>query len=253
MDKKDEYEKSSHGNEVGKNQKPLQLGTDNHIADDNLAQYRRSRHRSRHQSRYPWPPTSDADNKDEYGGSPRRNEIGGDQKSPQLGTDNHVPDDNLPISDLLSSSDSATHLPAWPGRRPTLNFGKVDTHYPPRAYGPAPTPGPSHFLHPWSWNENHKKGSSKHKRFISDNLKKPFGQRVLTFGVPDLFYPTNEADGEFHVNLSSLQRINLHILQKEVLNQITKIGEIGVIGENWVAETRGEEIRIALKHYGMSS
>ena len=110
---------------------------------------------------------------------------------------------------------------------------------------PAPMAQLSHFLHSRSWKESHEKGSPQHRRFISESLKMPFEPRLWTFGGTDLFYPTDKTGREFHVNLSSLQRVNLHILQKEVLDVIASIGRQGL-------EVRGSAIRIALEHYGMS-
>jgi hypothetical protein len=110
---------------------------------------------------------------------------------------------------------------------------------------PAPIAQLSHFLHSRSWKESHEKGSPQDRRFISESLKMPFAPRLWTFGGADLFYPTDKTGREFHVNLSSLQRVNLHILQKEVLDVIASIGRQGL-------EAHGNAIRIALEHYGMS-
>lgn len=152
-----------------------------------------------------------------------------------------------------------TMLPPAHRHNPTLGRRDSEFEHVPGWYGEE-DPGPSqytarnnsapiarlsHLIHSQHWRESHEKGSLKYRRFISDNLSKPFEDRVKTFGTPDLFYATDNTDREFHVNLSSLQRINLHMLQEEVLHQITMLEKNG-----WPGSREG--IRTALEHYGMS-
>lgn len=117
---------------------------------------------------------------------------------------------------------------------------------------PAHIAGLGTFLHSQHRKKNPEKGSRKHKELISRCLNQSSEERAVAFGKLDLFYATDNTDREFHVNLSTLQRINLHILQQEVLSAIAEMANDGLTGSRDGLTNSGDGIRVALQNYGMS-
>ena len=72
-----------------------------------------------------------------------------------------------------------------------------------------------------------------------------FGQRLSAVGLDDVFYEPIKFLGERHINLGNLQRMMLHHLQRELVEEVSKIKAAGSVDR-----TQARRIISALSSYG---
>ena len=52
-----------------------------------------------------------------------------------------------------------------------------------------------------------------------------FGRRLVAVGLEDVFYEPFKFPQEKHINLGNLQRMMLHVLQRELVEEVGRIKE----------------------------
>ncbi len=61
-----------------------------------------------------------------------------------------------------------------------------------------------------------------------DSRDQVFGQRLSAVGLTDVCYEPDEFRGERHINLGNLQRMMLHHLRREIVEEVSKINAAGL-------------------------
>lgn len=72
-----------------------------------------------------------------------------------------------------------------------------------------------------------------------------FAQRLSAVGLEDVFYEPGRFPGEMHINLGNLHRMMLHHLQREIVEEVSKIKVAGSVDG-----TQARRIMSALGSYG---
>ncbi|KAH9223720.1 hypothetical protein DL95DRAFT_379735 [Leptodontidium sp. 2 PMI_412] len=54
-----------------------------------------------------------------------------------------------------------------------------------------------------------------------------FGQRLSAVGIDQVFYQPHKFPGDWHINLGNLQRMMLHHVQRELVEEVSKMKEAG--------------------------
>lgn len=72
-----------------------------------------------------------------------------------------------------------------------------------------------------------------------------FGQRLAQVGLPDVYYVPKRFPGQLHINLGNLHRMMLHSLQREFVEEVSKIRQAKTVSQD-----QTKTIRAALSSYG---
>lgn len=83
---------------------------------------------------------------------------------------------------------------------------------------------------------------SREKDSVADQV---FGQRLAHIRLPDLYYVDARFPDELHINLPNLHRMMLHSLQRELVEEVSKIRQTVTVGQE-----QARTIRTALSNFG---